>query len=79
MMARANEKLREAIENRHLEIVQMLLNEAFEHRSLQDFYLDLECILKAKTFKSICELQIRDYREEIRKLKKIEFNQGENK
>jgi len=69
-MTRPNEKLREAVEDRHLGIVQMLLDEAFEHGSLQDFYSDLGCIHKAKTFKAICGLQMIDYREEIRKLKK---------
>ena len=67
-MTKKMEELREAIEDRHLGIVQMLLDEAFKHESLQDFYSDLECILKAKTFKAICELQDRNYREEIRLL-----------
>jgi hypothetical protein len=36
---------------------------------IEDMRLDLECMSKAKTFKQICELQDRDYREEIRMLK----------
>ena len=40
-----------------------------ENESIEDYLLDLQEIKKAKTFKEICNLQNRDYKEEILNLK----------
>ena len=61
-------ELRERIEERSKAIYEMLFIDSM-NESIEDMRLDLECMSKAKTFKQICELQDRDYREEIRMLK----------
>ena len=60
---------RKAVEDRWYSIIEQLVFESFEHGSIEDCLADLRCIAEAKTFKSICELQDRNYREEIRLLK----------
>ena len=62
------QELRERIEERSKAIYEMLFIDSM-NESIEDMRLDLECMSKAKTFKQICELQDRDYREEIRMLK----------
>ena len=62
------QELRERIEERSKAIYEMLFIDSM-NESIEDMILDLECMSKAKTFKQICELQDRDYREEIRMLK----------
>ena len=62
------QKLRERIEERSKAIYEMLFYDS-KSECIQDMRLDLECMSKAKTFKQICDLQNRDYREEIRILK----------
>jgi len=60
---------RKAVEDRWYSIIEQLVFESFEHGSIEDCLADLGCIAEAKTFKAICELQDRNYREEIRLLK----------
>jgi len=67
------QKLRERIEERSKAIYEMLFYDSMSE-CIEDMRLDLKCMSKAKTFKQICELQDRDYREEIRILK--ESNNG---
>ena len=62
------QELRERIEERSKAIYEMLFIDSM-NESIEDMRLDLKCMSKAKTFKQICELQDRDYREEIRMLK----------
>jgi len=62
------QKLRERIEERSKAIYEMLFIDSM-NECIEDMRLDLKCMSKAKTFKQICELQDRDYREEIRMLK----------
>ena len=62
------QELRERIEERSKAIYEMLFIDSM-NESIEDMRLDLKCMSKAKTFKQICELQNRDYREEIRILK----------
>ena len=62
------QELRERIEERSKAIYEMLFIDSM-NECIEDMRLDLECMSKAKTFKQICELQDRDYREEIRMLK----------
>lgn len=62
------QELRERIEERSKSILEMLFYDSISE-CIEDMRLDLECMSKAKTFKQICELQDRDYREEIRMLK----------
>ena len=62
------QELRERIEERSKAIYEMLFIDSM-NECIEDMRLDLECMSKAKTFKQICELQDRDYREEIRILK----------
>jgi hypothetical protein len=61
-------ELRERIEERSKAIYEMIFIDSM-NECIEDMRLDLECMSKAKTFKQICELQDRDYREEIRMLK----------
>ena len=62
------QQLRERIEERSKSIFEMLFYDSMSE-CIKDMRLDLECMSKAKTFKQICELQDRDYKEEIRILK----------
>ena len=62
------QELRERIEQRSKDIYMMFFYDSM-NECIEDMRLDLECMSKAKTFKQICELQNRDYREEIRILK----------
>ena len=62
------QKLRERIEERSKSIFEMLFYDSMSE-CIEDMRLDLEYMSKAKTFKQICDLQNRDYREEIRILK----------
>ncbi len=62
------QQLRERIEERSKEIYEMLFYDSM-NECIEDIRLDLECMSKAKTFKEVCELQYRDYKEEIRILK----------
>jgi len=64
----SKQELRERIEERSKAIYEMLFIDSI-NECIEDMRLDLECMSKAKTFKQICELQNRDYREEIRILK----------
>lgn len=64
----SKQELRERIEERSKAIYEMLFIDSI-NECIEDMRLDLECMSKAKTFKQICELQDRDYREEIRILK----------
>ena len=65
------QELRERIEERSKSILQMLFYDSM-NECIEDMILDLECMSKAKTFKQICELQNRDYKEEIRMLKEYD-------
>ena len=60
--------LKEKIKERSNQIIEMLLIDS-ENESIEDYLLDLQEIKKAKTFKEICNLQDRDYKEEILNLK----------
>ena len=62
------QQLRERIEERSKNIFEMLFYDSMSE-CIEDMRLDLRCMSKAKTFKQICELQDRDYKEEIRILK----------
>ena len=62
------QQLRERIEERSKEIYEMLFYDSM-NECIEDIRLDLECMSKSKTFKEVCELQYRDYKEEIRILK----------
>jgi hypothetical protein len=62
------QELRERIEERSKSIYEMFFYDSM-NECIEDMRLDLECMSKAKTFKQICDLQNRDYREEIRILK----------
>ena len=62
------QQLRERIEERSKNIFEMLFYDSISE-CIEDMRLDLKCMSKAKTFKQICELQDRDYKEEIRILK----------
>ena len=64
----SKQELRERIEERSKGIYEMLFIDS-KSECIEDMRLDLECMAKAKTFKQICELQDRDYKEEIRMLK----------
>ena len=64
----SKQELRERIEERSKAIYEMPFIDSI-NECIEDMRLDLECMSKAKTFKQICELQNRDYREEIRILK----------
>jgi hypothetical protein len=64
----SKQELRERIEERSKGIYEMLFIDS-KSECIEDMILDLECMAKAKTFKQICELQDRDYKEEIRMLK----------
>jgi len=64
----SNLALKEKIKERSNQIIEMLLADS-EKESIEDYLLDLQEIKKAKTFKEICNLQDRDYKEEILNLK----------
>jgi len=64
----SNLALKEKIKERSNQIIEMLLIDS-ENESTEDYLLDLQEIKKAKTFKEICNLQDRDYKEEILNLK----------
>jgi len=65
----SNLALKEKIKERSNQIIEMLLIDSSENESIEDYLLDLQEIKKAKTFKEICNLQDRDYKEEILNLK----------
>lgn len=65
----SNEALREAIEQRHKEIIEQLFYDSLLNENIEDFLSDLKEISKANKFKDICNLSMRDYREEIKHLK----------
>jgi len=65
----SNLALKEKIKERSDQIIEMLLIDSAENESIEDYLLDLQEIKKAKTFKEICNLQDRDYKEEILNLK----------
>ena len=65
----SNLALKEKIKQRSNQIIEMLLIDSSENESIEDYLLDLQEIKKAKTFKEICNLQDRDYKEEILNLK----------
>lgn len=65
----SNLALKEKIKERSDQIIEMLLIDSSENESIEDYLLDLQEIKKAKTFKEICNLQDRDYKEEILNLK----------
>jgi len=60
--------LKQAIEERRKQIIEMLLIDS-ENEPIEDFILDIKAISKAKTFKDICNLSMRNYREEIKNLR----------
>ena len=64
----SNLALKEKLKERSNQIIEMLLIDS-ENESIEDYLLDLQEIKKAKTFKEICDLQDRDYKEEILNLK----------
>ncbi len=63
------EELKKAIEDRSKSIMEMLFHDSLSE-CFEDMLLDLKHMAKAKTFKQVCELQGRDYKEEIQILKK---------
>ena len=63
------EELKEAIEDRSKSIMEMLFHDSLSE-CFEDMLLDLKHMAKAKTFKQVCELQGRDYKEEIQMLKR---------
>ena len=65
----SNLALKEKIKERSNQIIEKLLIDSSENESIEDYLLDLQEIKKAKTFKEICNLQDRDYKEEILNLK----------
>lgn len=65
----SNQALREAIEQRHKEIIEQLFYDSLLNENIDDFLLDLKEISKANKFKDICALSMRDYREEIKDLR----------
>ena len=65
----SNQALREAIEQRHREIIEQLFYDSLLNENIEDFLEDLKTMSKAKKFKDICALSMRDYREEIKEIK----------
>ena len=53
------------------QIIEMLLLDSV-HECDEDYLLDLQEIKKAKTFKDVCILNMRDYKEEIKLIKEEE-------
>lgn len=64
----SKQQLRQKIKERQEQIIEMLLLDS-ENECEEDYLLDLQEIKKAKTFKDICILNMRDYKEEIKLIK----------
>lgn len=64
----SKQQLRQKIKERQDQIIEMLLLDS-ENECEEDYLLDLQEIKKAKTFKDICILNMRDYKEEIKLIK----------
>ena len=62
--------MRKAVEDRWYVLIEQHVFDSFQHGCVEDCLADLECLANAKTFKEICEIGQRDYREEIRLLRK---------
>ena len=69
----SKQELRQKIKDRQEQIIEMLLLDS-ENECDEDYLLDLQEIRRAKTFKDVCILNMRNYKEEI-KLIKQEANQ----
>jgi len=67
----SKQELRQKIKERQDQIIEMLLLDSV-HECDEDYLLDLQEIKKAKTFKDVCILNMRDYKEEIKLIKEEE-------
>jgi len=65
----SKQELRQKIKERQDQIIEMLL---LDNECDEDYLLDLQEIKKAKTFKDVCILNMRDYKEEIKLIKEEE-------
>ena len=65
----SKQELRQKIKERQDQIIEMLL---LDNECDEDYLLDLQEIKKAKTFKDVCLLNMRDYKEEIKLIKEEE-------
>jgi hypothetical protein len=68
----SKQELRQKIKERQDQIIEMLL---LDNECDEDYLLDLQEIKKAKTFKDVCILNMRDYKEEIKLIKEEEQTQ----
>jgi len=66
----SNPILKQAIEDRHKEIIVSLLYQS-QDDCLEDYLLDLEYYSSVKTFKQICFCNGNDYKQEIKELKSL--------
>ena len=66
----SNPTLKQAIEDRHKEIIVNLLYQS-QDDCLEDYLLDLEYYSNVKTFKQICFCNGNDYKQEIKELKSL--------
>ena len=66
----SNPTLKQAIEDRHKEIIVSLLYQS-QDDCLEDYLLDLEYYSNVKTFKQICFCNGNDYKQEIKELKSL--------
>tara|TARA_R100000951_G_scaffold115005_1_gene121711 strand:+ start:334 stop:549 length:216 start_codon:yes stop_codon:yes gene_type:complete len=64
----SKQQLRQKIKERQEQIIEMLLLDS-ENECEEDYLLDLQEIKKARTFKDVCILNMRDYKEEIKLIK----------
>jgi hypothetical protein len=67
----SKQELRQKIKERQDQIIEMLLLDSV-HECDEDYLLDLQEIKKAKTFKDVCILNMRDYKQEIKLIKEEE-------
>ena len=65
----SKQELRQKIKERQDQIIEMLL---LDNECDEDYLLDLQEIKKAKTFKDVCILNMRDYKQEIKLIKEEE-------
>ena len=65
----SKQELRQKIKERQDQIIEMLW---LDNECDEDYLLDLQEIKKAKTFKDVCLLNMRDYKEEIKLIKEEE-------
>jgi hypothetical protein len=70
----SNPILKQAIEDRHKEIIDSLLYQS-QDDCLEDYLLDLEYLSKVNTFKQVCLCNGVDYKDEIKELKSLMANQ----